>query len=173
MYGLETTLQYNILPEWDIKAAYTYTKSKITDSNNPEAEGNYYNNNPRNAFNLTSTWHINPDLDLWLQHEYKSSRIRSTSVPDDAEGLAIYNASGNKLSGYNLFNLGASYTISDKVRLNMAINNLLDKDFTEYTNIDYVDEGSVETTQSYKYLSGLEGTYLPGRNYWLSISYDF
>ncbi len=173
VYGLETTLQYNILPEWDIKAAYTYTKSKITDSNNPEAEGNYYNNNPRNAFNLTSTWHINPDLDLWLQHEYKSSRIRSTSVPDDAEGLAIYNASGNKLSGYNLFNLGASYTISDKVRLNMAINNLLDKDFTEYTNIDYVDEGSVETTQSYKYLSGLEGTYLPGRNYWLSISYDF
>ncbi len=30
-YGAETSLQYSIIPEWDIKAAYTYTKSEITD----------------------------------------------------------------------------------------------------------------------------------------------
>lgn len=175
VYGVETTLQYSIIPEWDIKAAYTYTKSKITDSNNPETEGNYYNNNPRNAFNLTSTWHINPNFDLWLQHEYKSSRVRSTDSFEslDAEGQAIYQASGNKLAGYNLFNLGASYTVNDQLRFNMAVNNLLDKDFTEYTTVEYLDGTNNETTQSYRYLSGLEGTYLPGRNYWLSISYDF
>ncbi|QOW52083.1 MULTISPECIES: TonB-dependent receptor domain-containing protein [Acinetobacter] len=175
VYGVETTLQYSIIPEWDLKAAYTYTKSKITDSNNPETEGNYYNNNPRNAFNLTSTWHINPNFDLWLQHEYKSSRVRSTDSFEslDAEGQAIYQASGNKLAGYNLFNLGASYTVNDQLRFNMAVNNLLDKDFTEYTTVEYLDGTNNETTQSYRYLSGLEGTYLPGRNYWLSISYDF
>lgn len=173
VYGVETTLQYSIIPEWDIKAAYTYTKSKITQSNNAANEGNYYNNNPRNALNLTSTWHINPDMDLWLQHEYKSSRVRSTSVPTDADDLAIYQASGNKLSGYNLFNLGASYTVNDQVRFNMAVNNLLDKDFTEYTTVEYLDDTTNKTTQSYKYLSGLQGTYLPGRNYWLSVSYDF
>ncbi|MDM1261472.1 TonB-dependent receptor [Acinetobacter indicus] len=175
VYGVETTLQYSIIPEWDLKAAYTYTKSKITDSNNPETEGNYYNNNPRNAFNLTSTWHINPNFDLWLQHEYKSSRVRSTDSFEslDAEGQAIYQASGNKLAGYNLFNLGATYTVNDQLRFNMAVNNLLDKDFTEYTTVEYLDGTNNETTQSYRYLSGLEGTYLPGRNYWLSISYDF
>ncbi|WP_104511442.1 TonB-dependent receptor domain-containing protein [Acinetobacter indicus] len=175
VYGVETTLQYSIIPEWDLKATYTYTKSKITDSNNPETEGNYYNNNPRNAFNLTSTWHINPNFDLWLQHEYKSSRVRSTDSFEslDAEGQAIYQASGNKLAGYNLFNLGASYTVNDQLRFNMAVNNLLDKDFTEYTTVEYLDGTNNETTQSYRYLSGLEGTYLPGRNYWLSISYDF
>lgn len=175
VYGVETTLQYSIIPEWDLKAAYTYTKSKITDSNNPETEGNYYNNNPRNAFNLTSTLHINPNFDLWLQHEYKSSRVRSTDSFEslDAEGQAIYQASGNKLAGYNLFNLGASYTVNDQLRFNMAVNNLLDKDFTEYTTVEYLDGTNNETTQSYRYLSGLEGTYLPGRNYWLSISYDF
>ncbi|WP_180061462.1 MULTISPECIES: TonB-dependent receptor domain-containing protein [unclassified Acinetobacter] len=175
VYGVETTLQYSIIPEWDLKAAYTYTKSKITDSNNPETESNYYNNNPRNAFNLTSTWHINPNFDLWLQHEYKSSRVRSTDSFEslDAEGQAIYQASGNKLAGYNLFNLGATYTVNDQLRFNMAVNNLLDKDFTEYTTVEYLDGTNNETTQSYRYLSGLEGTYLPGRNYWLSISYDF
>lgn len=173
VYGVESTLQYSIIPEWDLKAAYTYTKSKITDSNKPETEGNYYNNNPRNAFNLTSTWHINPDFDLWLQHEYKSSRIRSTSVPTDAEDLAIYKASGNKLAGYNLFNLGTSYTVNDQLRLNMSVNNLLDKDFTEHKNVEYFDGTATQTTQSYKYLSGLDGTYLAGRNYWLSVSYDF
>ncbi|MDY6483574.1 MULTISPECIES: TonB-dependent receptor domain-containing protein [Acinetobacter] len=172
VYGAEVTLQYSIIPEWDIKAAYTYTKSKITDSNNPETVGSYYNNNPRNAFNLTSTWHINPAIDVWLQHEYKSSRVRYKEVPNstELEELAIYNASGNEYSGYNLFNLGASYTVTDRLRLNMAVNNLLDKDFTENQTIPY---GSGDETQSYKYLSGNEGTYIAGRNYWLSISYDF
>lgn len=175
VYGVETTVQYSIIPEWDLKAAYTYTKSKITDSNNPESKGSFYNNNPRNAFNLTSTWHINPSFDLWLQHEYKSSRVRSTDNPStlDKEALAIYEASGNKLKGYNLFNLGASYTANDKLRFNIAVNNLLDKDFTEYNTVNFTDSNGLQTTEVYSYLSGLEGTYLPGRNYWLSVSYDF
>ena len=43
IYGAETSLQYSIIPEWDIKAAYTYIKSEITDG---EDEGLYYNNKP-------------------------------------------------------------------------------------------------------------------------------
>ena len=165
VYGVETSLQYNVLPEWDIKASYTYTKSEVTDGEN---EGLYYNNNPRDAFNLTSTWHVNPDLDLWLQHEYKSSRTRFTSTPTSGDNLEIYKMYGNQFAGYNLFNFGASYTMNDQVRVNMAVNNLLDKDFTENTTLNDVT--------GYKYLStgrSTTGTYLPGRNYWLSISYDF
>ena len=50
----------------------------------------------------------------------------------------------------------------------MAVNNLLDKDFTENTVFGDIT--------GYKYLSlgsSMAGTYIPGRNYWLSISYDF
>jgi outer membrane receptor for ferrienterochelin and colicins len=165
VYGVETALQYAILPEWDIKATYTYTKSKITDGEN---EGRYYNNNPRNAFNLTSTWHINPAIDIWLQQEYKSSRNRFTSTPTSGDNLKIYNMYGNEFSGYNLFNLGSSWSVNDKLRINMAINNLLDKDFT-----DHKTDGNVT---GYKYLSSgrsTTGTYIAGRNYWLSVSYDF
>lgn len=165
VYGAEASLQYAILPEWDIKASYTYTKSEVTDGGN---EGLYYNNNPRDAFNLTSTWHINPDLDIWLQHEYKSSRTRFTSLPTSGDNLEVYKMYGNKFAGYNLFNLGTSYSVNEQVRVNMAVNNLLDKDFTEHQTVNGVT--------GYKYLStgrSTSGTYLPGRNYWLSVSYDF
>ncbi|TSH75961.1 TonB-dependent receptor [Acinetobacter sp. RF15A] len=165
VYGAEASLQYTILPEWDLKASYTYTKSEVTDGEN---EGLYYNNNPRDAFNLTSTWHINPALDVWLQHEYKSSRTRFSSIPTSGDNFEIYKMYGNKFAGYNLFNLGTSYTVNDQLRLNMAVNNLLDKDFTEHKTVNDVT--------GYKYLStgrSTSGTYLPGRNYWLSISYDF
>nr|WP_264757554.1 TonB-dependent receptor [Acinetobacter sp. ANC 4173] len=43
----------------------------------------------------------------------------------------------NQFSGYHLFNLGSSYQFNDRVRINAAVNNLLDKNFTEY--MDYYD----------------------------------
>ncbi len=176
IYGAETSLQYSIIPEWDIKAAYTYTKSEITDG---EDEGLYYNNNPRNAFNLTSTWHINPNLDVWLQHEYKSARLRFKHLPTTPQtsDFEEYKIMGDKFGGYNLFNLGASYTVTDNLRLNMAVNNLLDKDFTkDNQSYTYDNNGKTQTATAYKYLdigSAISGTYLAGRNYWLSVSYDF
>ena len=181
VYGAEATLQYSILPEWDMKAAYTYTRSEITDGEN---EGTYYNNQPRNAFNLTSTWHLVPAVDLWLQYEYKSDRQRFLTTPTaPASGLGSsdyeeYKLFGDKLAGYSVFNLGASYTVSDQLRLNMAVNNLLDKDFTEGAkSYEYLDNrGRPQTATGYKYLdigSSTTGTYIPGRNYWLSVSYDF
>ncbi|KGH49474.1 ferric siderophore receptor protein [Acinetobacter idrijaensis] len=181
VYGAEATLQYSILPEWDMKAAYTYTRSEITDGEN---EGTYYNNQPRNAFNLTSTWHLVPAVDLWLQYEYKSDRQRFLTTPTaPATGLGSsnyeeYKLFGDKLAGYSVFNLGASYIVSDQLRLNMAVNNLLDKDFTEGAkSYEYLDNrGRPQTATGYKYLdigSSTTGTYIPGRNYWLSVSYDF
>ena len=87
--------------------------------------------------------------------------------------MNIQKQTDNEFSGYNLFNLGGSYQLNDQIRINAAVNNLLDKDFTEY--MDYYDlNGDVQ--QAYKYLSigsAMSGTYISGRNYWLSISYDF
>lgn len=85
---------------------------------------------------------------------------------------------GDKFSGYNLFNLGASYSYSDALRFNFAVNNLLDKDFTEgSTTYSYINnDGETVSATGYKYLdvgSSISGTYLSGRNYWLSVSYDF
>lgn len=173
--GVEVSAKYSIIPEWDIKAAYTYMKTKITEG--PE-QGEHFTNVPRNAFNLTSTWHIQDALDVWLQYEYKSDRTRFSTIPTaPSTGLGSsdyeeYKLLGDKLAGYSLFNLGASYIVTDQLRLNMAVNNLLDKDFTEGQN--YLYNGGEAT--AYKYLdigSSISGTYITGRNYWLSVSYDF
>lgn len=168
--GLELSLKYNIIPEWDIKAAYTYMESEITKGTD---KGSYLTNVPRNAFNMTSTWHINDAFDIWLQHEYKSDRKRYSTVQTVGDAATIYNATGNKLKGYNLFNLGTSYTVNNNLRIIGSINNLLDKDFT--SNGTYLTTTN-ESASYYDYMvigSGMSGTYLAGRNYWLSISYDF
>ena len=168
--GVELSLKYQIIPEWDIKAAYTYMESEITKGKN---KGSYLSNVPKNAFNMTSTWHINPAMDVWLQHEYKSDRKRYSTEQTAGDAAFIYKATGNKLNGYNLFNLGANYSLSDNVRITGAVNNLLDKDFTK--NESYIDvNGNPASYYDYMIIgSGMSGTYLPGRNYWLSISYDF
>jgi len=169
IYGVETALKYNILPEWNIKAAYTFTDSEVTKGEN---KGYALEATAKHLFNLTSTWHINENLDLWLQHEYQSARPRYTSSQTGG-ALQIQQQTNNEFSGYNLFNLGTSYQLNSNIRVNAAVNNLLDKDFTE--NMSYVDANGI-TQEAYKYLSigrSNEGTYLAGRNYWLSISYDF
>ena len=179
--GLELSLKYSIIPEWDIRTAYTLMETEITKGSD---KGAYYNNTPKHALNTTSTWHINSQIDLWLQHEYRSNKDRFKTQPtapatgigsSDYEEFLIF---GNELSGYNLFNLGGSYSYSDNLRFNMAVNNLLDKDFTRGNqSYEYLDNRNrPQTATGYKYLdvgSSTSGTYLSGRNYWLSISYDF
>lgn len=169
--GLEVSLKYAIMPEWDIKTAYTFTETEITKGAD---KGNYLNNIPRHAFNTTSTWHINPQLDIWVQHEFKSSRVRYSSTPTAGTDEAIIaELTDNKLKGYNLYNLGATYLVNKNIRVNGAINNILDKDFTKYVN--YIDSNN-EAASAYEYLtlsSAISGTYIPGRNFWLSLSYDF
>jgi len=168
--GVELSLKYSIIPEWDIKAAYTYMESEITKGKN---KGSYLSNVPKNAFNMTSTWHINDAFDVWLQHEYKSDRKRYNTEQTAGDAAIIYNATNNKLKGYNLFNLGASYSVNDQLRFNGSVNNLLDKDFS--SNGSYIDaNGNPASYYDYMQISsGMSGTYLAGRNYWLSVSYDF
>ena len=64
--------------------------------------------------------------------------------------------------------MGATYLITKDLKINGAVYNLLDKDFTkmelfgsEYAG-DYFD-----TSRS------TSGYVTPGRNYWVSLNYDF
>lgn len=169
--GIEVSLAYDIIPEWNIKTAYTYTETEITKGKN---KGQLLNNVPKNAFNTTSTWYINPDLSLWLQHEYKSSRVRSSSIPTAGTDAATeYQLTNNKLKGYNLFNLGASYQVNSNIHVNGAVNNLLNKDFTSNRSYTSIDGTTKEVYDYLSFGSAVAGTYIPERNYWLSLSYNF
>ena len=124
--------------------------------------------------NLTGTWYVNDKFTTWLEAEYKSDRVRFTNPDlDDLDVSREIDAVGNKLKAYELFNLGASYKVNNQVTISGRVNNLLDKDFGDYKSFINSDN-EVENAFLYtKTTSGIAGTYIPDRNYWLSVSYDF
>lgn len=101
-----------------------------------ENKGDALGSTAKHLFNLTSTWPINDVFDLWLQHEYQSGRPRYLES-QTGDALNIQKQTNNQFSGYHLFNLWSSYQLNDRMRMNAAVNNLLDKNFTEY--MDYYE----------------------------------
>ncbi|MDH5820875.1 TonB-dependent receptor domain-containing protein [Acinetobacter pseudolwoffii] len=170
-YGVELSAKYDISPSFDVKANYTWLESEITEGEN---KGNPIENTPRHALNFTGTWYVNDKFTTWLEAEYKSDRVRFTNPNlNDVNISREIDAVGNKLKAYELFNLGASYKVSNQVTVSGRVNNLLNKDFGDYKTFINSDN-DVENAFLYtKTTSGLAGTYIPDRNYWLSLSYDF
>ena len=69
-------------------------------------------------------------------------------------------ANTKKISGYILTNLVADYKFSDQLKINLRLNNALDKDYT--LNI----EGDPNTPYGFKYQT-------PGRSLFANLRYDF
>ena len=113
-----------------------------------------------------------PDPPL-LEAEYKSKRTRFTDPTANTDTIREAEITGNELKAYELFNLGASYKVNNQITLSGRINNLFDKDFGDYQTFTNTKGETVNAFLYTKTTSGLAGTYIPDRNYWLSISYDF
>ena len=72
-----------------------------------------------------------------------------------------------------IINLMGKYEISKNLSAQLNVNNLFDKDFGDYQTFTNTKGETVNAFLYTKTTSGLAGTYIPDRNYWLSISYDF
>ena len=167
--GLEITTQYEFSPRWSLRTTYTWMDTEVTSG---DEQGDYLVNNPKHSAFATSTWHLSDRISTWVEAEYKSSRDRFIEAPTSGENLAIYQVTDNKLKGYQVFNLGASYQFSDTLRLNAVLYNLLDKDFGETRPYEFNDETRYVSMYSNVGRS-IEGTYIDGRRLWVSLSYDF
>ena len=161
LHGLEfaSTLPFN--DALSLKLNYTLTLSKITAG---DGAGNPLSGTPRHAVNAKLDWAANDRTNLWFAMEYKygAARYTGTTVPT-AANLAL---TGKYYDPYAVFSLGGSYKFNDNVTLGLAVNNLFDKDFNEV----------IPGTTTYRYFSAgrtSSGTYLSGRNYWVSLSYNF
>src|SRR5690606_10375885 len=139
-----------------------------------ENKGNPIENTPRHALNFTGTWYVNDKFTTWLEAEYKSDRVRFTNPNlNDVNISREIDAVGNKLKAYELFNLGASYKVSNQVTVSGRVNNLLNKDFDDYKTFINSDNDVVNAFLYTNSTIGLAGKYIPDRNYSLSLSYDF
>ena len=167
--GVELTTHYEISPKWDLRASYTWMDTEVTTG---KSAGDYLVNNPKHSGFATATWRVNERFNAWLEAEYKSSRERFIEAPTGGENLAIYTATNNKLQGYQVFNLGTTYQLTDNLRVNAVLYNLFDKDFAETRAYEFNNE--IRYASMYSNIGrSIEGTYIDGRRLWVSLSYDF
>lgn len=166
--GVELNASYQIAPAWSISGGYTFTDTEITSGEN---EGQILTNTPDHKFTADLTWAINDRLSTTLEGEYYSSRERFTGDVS-GESASLVAQLGNKLDGYERFNLRSSYLVSDNVRLTGTIYNLFDKDFTGSDTFEH----NGETLRAYRYTQTAQstnGVALDGRSLWLSATYEF
>lgn len=168
--GIELNTSYQIAPAWSISGGYTFTDTEITSGEN---EGMVLTNVPNHKITADLTWAINERWSTTLEGEYYSSRERfAAGLPTSGETLSLYEQLGNKLDGYERFNLRSSYRVSDSVRLTGTIYNLFDKDFTSSDTFEH----NGETLRAYRYTQTAQstsGVALDGRSLWLSATYEF
>ncbi|WP_420842139.1 TonB-dependent receptor domain-containing protein [Halorhodospira abdelmalekii] len=189
--GLELEGSYRFNPAWTLSANYTYTDSEVTktqlDTGDPlqgiaSKEGDPLTSVPDHMLNATLAWQATPQLETFLSAEYRSSAFRPRNYHEPMtggnsqgaveEGWRDSNRVIGDFSGYTLWNLGANYHVSDNVRLNGVITNLLDKDFKDYKTYDRCDGGGCTVVEEGG-LSNRYNTILPGRAFFVSVSADF
>lgn len=166
--GIELNASYQIAPAWHISGGYTFTDSEVTSGAN---QGQLLTNTPKHKLTADLTWAITDRWSTALEGEYYSSRERFTGTPS-GESASLVNQLGNKLEGYELFNLRSSYRFSDNVRLTGTVYNLFDKDFTGSETFEH----NGETLRAYNFTQtgrATDGVALDGRSFWVSATYEF
>ncbi|CAL63412.1 Putative exogenous ferric siderophore receptor [Herminiimonas arsenicoxydans] len=154
--GVELGTIWQFAPAWKLNANYTFTDSEQKTGAN---KGQPLNNTSRHVFNTKVNWHYSQNLGLWAQHSYNSERFRDK----DVAGTNTKALLGN-YKAYHMLNLGADYKVNKSWTINMAINNLLDKDFAKYPNVTVDNKASTAP----EYVGNFER-----RRLWVSANYTF
>nr|NSL47319.1 TonB-dependent receptor [Dendrosporobacter quercicolus DSM 1736] len=164
--GLELGAKIPLAQDLALNLNYTYLTSEQIGGAN---DGLQLNSTPKHAVNARLNWQADEKTTAWLRAEYRAKMIRYNNKTLDATQQAVVDAFGKHLPSYTVLDLGVSRKLNQNVTLNFAVNNLLDKDFGESIRIG--------SATHYKYVGGPgqtpTGTYLAGRNYWVSLNYNF
>ena len=116
--GVELDLAYQIKKGWNVTAAYAYTDSKVTQDNDIPV-GSCVDNIPHHTANL------------WMSYELQTGRLRGLGA-----GAGIHYIGERAADLPNTFTLpnyatvdAALYFRRDRLRAQVNLNNLLDKDY--------------------------------------------
>lgn len=155
--GVEIGSSIEFARDWRLSANYTYTDSEQKSGPNI---GKPLNNTPKHVVNTKLDWKATPKLNLWAQASYNSERYRTedTRLANTKALLGDYKA-------YSLVNIGGNYKVDKSLTINMAINNLLDKNFAEYRP---VRAANGTATYASEYIGNFER-----RRLWVSANYAF
>ncbi|MFE3838421.1 TonB-dependent receptor domain-containing protein [Pseudogemmobacter sonorensis] len=140
--GLELTLDWQLSDSLQLAANYTYTDSE-------QKSGDYAGlplaRTPQHMASLRFDWDTPvEELSSWLAVNYHGTEINA-GLRTGTNGTPVYDAAGvvrgRKYGAYTTVDVGANYAISDKVSMNVAIYNLLDKTTEVATDYNNTIEG--------------------------------
>ena len=158
--GVELAGRYAFTDNWSLRANYTYTDSEVksgVDAGLPLV------NTPEHMFNANLNWQATDALSFALLAEVRGERFRGTanvSGPQGPEVQELY------YKAYELFHLSAQYTVSEHLRFNARINNLLNDDLSSRTCLLADNEQEYSCAPDYN-------TTQRARSFWVSVNYQF
>lgn len=140
-----------------LSTAYTYNKTKVIEGSNVGAR---FTNVPLHSLNASLNYDTHT-FGAYVRQEWKAGIYRGDpSVPNSAAAAA-----GEFYDPYYLTHLGGYYKFTDSLRLNLAVYNLFNFNFIDYTsyaaNID-----NIQYTNAFNYVR-------EGRRYYVSLMMDF
>lgn len=156
--GIELSGKYFIFDNLSIKANWTYMDSEI-ESNDPATNARPLSDSPEHMYSATLDYQATTKLNTYLQYSGEKSRFNER-VEVNGKYKDIY------YKDSSVVNFGAGYKVTKNLTVNGRINNLLDKDFMEYST---VAEGSARVPYYYDQYSNI----IAPRNFWLSLNYTF
>lgn len=169
--GVELAANWQFAPAWRFSGNYTWTD---TEQDSGIDKGASLTSQARNMAHANLNWDASDRLSLWLKGEYFGKRDRFTNLYANLSpaNQVIVEQLG-PLKAYSQFHLGGAFKISEQVRLNAVVYNLLDKDFLEGRR--YVSNTGDPAWGSYYSQIGAAttGTLQEGRRLWLSLNVEF
>jgi catecholate siderophore receptor len=127
--GVELGVSGNITPKWQAFGGYTYMDSELVrGAYNGVNQGDPLANTPKNTFSLFTTYRVIRPLSLGGGAYYVSKAFGGN------QGGAGGGANGIYLPAYWRYDAFASYTINDKMDLQLNVQNLTDERYFTKTN---------------------------------------
>ena len=158
IHGVEFGTKFAVAPKVTATANWTFLTSQIK---NGAHAGQPLRSTPKQAVNVQLDWMPTAATDVWLSAQYRSGMYRSTQ----AAGLS------RTYRPFTVLNMGITHKLRDNLRVQLAVNNLLNRDFDRTTAVggtryhDYYDDLDADGVAG--------GSYMSRRSYWLGLTYDF
>lgn len=162
------------LPLWSdvtLSLNYTWTQSEQRDGDNKGAPLSY---TPEHMVNAKLNWQITEEMISWLGTRYRGKTPRFTQNYSSLSAVQkkVYDEKGEYLKAWTVLDAGMSWKVTDTLTLNAAVNNLLNKNYSD-VSLYSVGSGRLYAGDYFQTGASTTGYVIPERNYWMSLNYQF
>ena len=163
--GIEASFGLKPLYGFSLDMSYTFIDSEITSGSN---QGNPLSTTARNNLFGKIAYQYSR-FNVFLQAHFREGIVNTTTLGNSAQAIALKELLGGiYYKPSTVLNLGAGVKITDNVRVNAGIYNLLDTNLADFRSYTYMGNTSTNANVSY---------YGPviqeGRRYFVTLAVDF